>query len=64
MSTILSANFLLILFFYEKCKKHIVSFELYIDLRNANSKKKKKNAEVHGNNCITILKILTNRYSN
>lgn len=48
MSTILSANFLLILFFYEKCKKHIVSFELYIDLRNANSKKKKLNAEVMG----------------
>lgn len=65
MSTILSANFLLILFFYEKCKKHIVSFELYIDLRNANSKKKKKlNAEVHGYNCRNILKILTNRYSN
>lgn len=42
MLIILLVNFLLIFFFYEKCKKYIVLFELYIDLRNVNSKKKNK----------------------
>lgn len=38
-------------------QKNIVSFELYIDLRNVYGKKKKElNAEVHGDNCQNILK--------
>lgn len=37
-------------------QKNIASFELYIDLRNVYGKKKKLNAEVHGDNCQNILK--------